>query len=607
MMIPTLFGVTIITFVIMQLAPGDPMLSRLSAEGNASESGEHEAFLIQKRELKLDKPLLLNGRHFYDYEDDVRHAAWVRSLTEEQLVEELPHLAEAEDEKSVARADFLREIFHDLNATLPWESDKFTPRLMDPEKHERLAAAIRGNVQVWCENAGTYSVPAAMRLLENDDLSTKEKIGLIECINMMVVEPHKYTFSRDLDPAEEEPIVAVWRLWWERDPGWPPLTDERRAALTADMEKMLAADSRAKLFELMEEMRDYSWQPNDKRFFIDRLLTEDAPLEEKVICANILKLYVANPLQMTAAHDASDEQVERTIENWQLHYQLKEGEYNPGTGGRLWSIIGDTQYAHMVWRLVTFRFGRSALPTRDWVSEKIWERVQVSAPLMFMSSVLIYLIAIPLGIICSATHGRMTDKLIAIGLFFLYSIPAFVAGMLLLLYLAYGDYIKIFPMERLHGDGAEHMGFVQYSLDYLWHATLPVLCLSLFGLAPLAMYARTSMLEVLGQDYIRTARAKGLPGWKVLYKHGLRNALIPIITLFASFLPALLGGSVIIEVIFGIPGMGILSYDSILNLDIPTVMALAYINAILVMVSILLTDLLYVFVDPRITFDGASR
>jgi peptide/nickel transport system permease protein len=174
--------------------------------------------------------------------------------------------------------------------------------------------------------------------------------------------------------------------------------------------------------------------------------------------------------------------------------------------------------------------------------------------------------------------------------------------MLLLLFLCYGDYLKVFPMERLHSDGAENFGWIRYLVDYLWHAALPVLCLSLFSLAGLAMYSRTAMLDVIAQDYVRTARAKGVPEWKVVFKHVLRNGLIPIITLFANFLPAMLGGSVLIEYLFNIPGMGQLSFISIEQKDFPTLMALIYIDAIIVLLSILVTDLLYVVVDPRISF-----
>jgi peptide/nickel transport system permease protein len=204
-------------------------------------------------------------------------------------------------------------------------------------------------------------------------------------------------------------------------------------------------------------------------------------------------------------------------------------------------------------------------------------------------------------------RNNWVDRLISLKLFVLYSIPPFVAGMLLLLFLCYGSYLKWFPMDRLHSQNAEQMDLFSYMGDYLWHCILPVACLSLFSLAAMAMYSRSSMLDVFGQDYIRTARAKGLSNFSVVYKHGLRNALIPVLTLFADFLPALLGGSVLIEYIFGIPGMGRLGWESILSKDVPTLMALIYVQAIVVLFSFLLTDLLYVFVDPRISFEGQGR
>src|SRR4029453_5442635 len=148
------------------------------------------------------------------------------------------------------------------------------------------------------------------------------------------------------------------------------------------------------------------------------------------------------------------------------------------------------------------------------------------------------------------------------------------------------------------------MDWGPYLTDYFWHATLPVTCLSLFSLAGMAMYSRSSMLDVIEQDFVRTARGKGLSEPRVILKHALRNALIPIITLFSSFLPAMLGGSVLVEFIFGIPGMGRLSWASIEQKDFPTLMALVYIDAIVVMLSIFLTAVLYGGVDPRISFSG---
>jgi peptide/nickel transport system permease protein len=143
-------------------------------------------------------------------------------------------------------------------------------------------------------------------------------------------------------------------------------------------------------------------------------------------------------------------------------------------------------------------------------------------------------------------------------------------------------------------------------MDYVWHIIGPLLCLSLYQMASLAMFGRSSMLDVVNQDYIRTARAKGLDGRTVIMKHAMRNALIPVITLFSNFIPALLGGSVIVEYLFGIPGMGRLSYDAIQAKDYNSVMAIIYLDAIIVMLSILLSDMLYVLVDPRISFSKAD-
>lgn len=354
--------------------------------------------------------------------------------------------------------------------------------------------------------------------------------------------------------------------------------------------------------KLVEQL-DYL-DESDARLLMETLLAPGT-LHEKAVAAIALRKLFSGPLKMDLPLDAAAPLVEQVAENWkQAHYLPRLEQYRPGFCRKSWYIVADTQYAHMLWRLATFNFGRSALKTREPVSGKILAAVIVSAPLMLLSELMVYLVAVPLGILCAVTRGGWTDRLISLGLFMLYSIPPFVAGMLFLLLLCYGDYLKWFPMMGLHGEGAEYYGAARYWLDYLWHSFLPVTCLSLFSLAGLAMYGRASMLDVIGQDYIRTARAKGLSESKVILKHGLRNALIPIITLFSTFLPAMLGGSVLIEVLFNIPGMGRLGWESIEQKDFPTLMALTYIEAIVVMLSILLSDLLYVWADPRISFES---
>ena len=264
------------------------------------------------------------------------------------------------------------------------------------------------------------------------------------------------------------------------------------------------------------------------------------------------------------------------------------------------------QYANSLAKLITFDFGRSMVKPYDPVGPKILQAALVSAPIMLLSEVFVYLLAIPLGVYCAVKRGRWQDRAISQLLFVLNSIPPVVLGMVLLTFFCYGTFYRIFPMYGLHSEGNESLSFAGKAADYLWHIALPLVCYSLSSMASLAMFGRSSMLDVVNQDYIRTARAKGLKESTVILKHALRNALIPVITLFSSFIPALLGGSVIIEYLFGIPGMGRLSYESISAKDYNAVMAIIYLDAIIVMFSILLSDLLYVLVDPRISFSKAE-
>jgi len=539
-MIPTLFGVTIVSFCIMQLAPGDPQLAQLGATGATGQSSQtRDAYLIQKRDLKLDKPLVLNFNYFRNYTGKVHIAAYYLAQSQEEIAGELPGLAGVDDPENAKRLKFLRS----LGMT------DFEQRLADSTQHERLAKAILSYVQIFCEDAGVHGVPPAIGILRDDSESLREKIGTIRGLGSMVVDPFVYTYSRDASPKQTPQVQAVWRLWWERaEPAFPKLDPDRRAYVAKKFDRLAASGSRYEQGEMLAE-----FDRDDMRFFIEKLLG-DSTFREKIVAAAGLKLYVSRPLRLDVPLDADAGLVREVSENWFAQFELHHAEYEPGMPAKTWYIVADTQYAHMCWRLFTFQFGRSALKTREPVGEKILAAVIVSAPLMIMANLMIYLVAVPLGIICAVNRGNWIDRLLQLKLFLLYSIPPFVAGMLFLLFFCYGDYLAWFPMMGLHSEGAEQFGFFHYMLDYFWHAVLPVTCLSLFSLAGMAMYSRASMLDVINQDYMRTARAKGVSEPKVIFKHGLRNALIPIITLFSGFLPAMLGGSVLIEVIFGIPG-----------------------------------------------------
>jgi peptide/nickel transport system permease protein len=164
--------------------------------------------------------------------------------------------------------------------------------------------------------------------------------------------------------------------------------------------------------------------------------------------------------------------------------------------------------------------------------------------------------------------------------------------------------LNIFPLGGIRSDWAAGAGFFTRFLDFCWHLVLPVITLTYGEFAFLARYARANMLEVISQQYIMTARAKGLSEKKVIFVHAFRNSLIPLITLMATLLPGLLGGTVIVESIFSIPGMGMLAYEAILSRDIPVIMAITTISAVLTLVGILVADLLYSLVDPRIRLEA---
>jgi peptide/nickel transport system permease protein len=231
------------------------------------------------------------------------------------------------------------------------------------------------------------------------------------------------------------------------------------------------------------------------------------------------------------------------------------------------------------------------------------ERVPVSIKLSGISLILAYLVSIPLGIYSSTHQYSRGDKVATVALFALYSLPNFWVATLAIVYLGGGDFWNVFPVFGLQSTGSENWPLWERIADEAWHLVLPITCMTYYTFAALSRYMRASMLEVIRQDFIRTARAKGLSERLVVYRHALRNSLIPIVTLMADLLPALIGGSIVVETIFSIPGMGQLSFEAVLNRDYPLIMAIFTLSALLTLVGILLADLLYTIVDPRIAYE----
>ena len=261
------------------------------------------------------------------------------------------------------------------------------------------------------------------------------------------------------------------------------------------------------------------------------------------------------------------------------------------------------QYGMWLKSIATLNFGHSYKDNRP-VMDKIWERLPITLQLNIIALFLTYLLAIPLGIY-SATHQySATDKTMTVGLLALYSLPSFWVATILILFLGGGDYWHLFPISGISSLDAENLSRWAWLKDRAWHLVLPVFCLTYGGLAYISRQMRAGMLETIRQDYIRTARAKGLSERVVVFKHALRNSLIPIVTLMADLLPAMLGGSVIIESIFTIPGMGLLGFEAILSRDYPVVMAISIIAAFLTLIGLLLSDICYALVNPTISLEA---
>jgi peptide/nickel transport system permease protein len=241
-------------------------------------------------------------------------------------------------------------------------------------------------------------------------------------------------------------------------------------------------------------------------------------------------------------------------------------------------------------KLYSFKDGR---PVMEKIGERIWNTLLLNA----VATLIIFSLAIPLGVFSSRRQYSFMDNLGTFGAYLGISIPSFWLAYLLIL-----ATVKLFgyPVLGMRSFVTEDFTTMEIIMDRLWHLMLPSIILAIGGIAGLSRYTRSSMLEVVRQDYVRTAKAKGLPEETVFYKHALRNALLPIITIFGFLIPDLIGGSIIMESVFAWPGIGRLSYQAVLARDYPVVMTLLTISAVLTLIGNFVADILYGIADPRI-------
>ncbi|MDX8395143.1 MAG: ABC transporter permease [Mariprofundaceae bacterium] len=260
------------------------------------------------------------------------------------------------------------------------------------------------------------------------------------------------------------------------------------------------------------------------------------------------------------------------------------------------------QYWNWLNRLVVLDFGNSFSADGRAVLDKIIERLPVTLWVNILAMLLILAIAIPIGVASAVRQNSWFDRGMTVFVFIGFAIPSFWLGLLLMIGL--GVNLNWLPISGIHDYSWQQMGFWEQQLDLLKHLILPVFVSAIGGFAGMSRFMRSGMLDVIRADYITTARAMGQLESRIRYRLALKNALLPIITLLGLSIPGLIGGSVIVEQLFSLPGMGLLFYEAVLSRDYPLVMGITVIGAILTLLGNLMADLSYAWADPRIRHGG---
>lgn len=301
-----------------------------------------------------------------------------------------------------------------------------------------------------------------------------------------------------------------------------------------------------------------------------------------IISFSVMKMAPGDPISLMT--DLNPNMNEEAIKRIRAHYGLDES----------WHI----QYFKWLRNMLVLDFGRSFASDSRPVLDKIAERIPITLLINLLSMSFILATAIPLGVISAVKQDSWFDRGTSLFVFIGFAVPTF--WLALLLMILFGVKLEWLPISGFRSLNYASLTPFQQVVDVVKHLILPIFVSAFGGLAGMSRYMRSNMLEVIRQDYITTSRAKGLTERAVIFRHALRNALLPVITILGLSIPGLIGGSVIFETIFAIPGMGQLFYQSVMMRDYPTIMGILVIGAVLTLLGNLLADLLYSWADPRI-------
>lgn len=474
LMIPTFFGISLLIFLVLNLAPGRPGKQAESADvvSNARGEATSESYKLFREQFNLDKPILFNTRFL---------------LTTEQLRHQL----------------------------------EIAGQIVPAPISERMV------LQEQLEDLGNYAVPHLLQVMLEADRAGQGALRDTAAYFLRLNAPRRL-----IDPYNPAPSPEV-------------------------------------------------------RAYNDAVSSERARLS-----------------RLRYAFEAPESEKREVLQGWQRWYEEVRERFQYSGPQKLRIFFFDTRFATYWSNLLRLDFGVS-LATRERVLTTLVSKLRYSLSLSVVSLLLAYAISIPLGILSAVRRGTLGDRVLTTVLFMLYSLPSFFVATLLLYFVSEGSNwpaLRWFPTGGFQSPGFEDLTTIGKFSDVAWHLVLPIGCLTYGSLAALSRYMRTGLLEVIQSDYIRTARAKGLPESLVIGKHALRNGLLPILTLLSELLPAVLGGSVIIEYIFGIPGIGQWTVESIYQRDYNVIMGVQLLTTILVLLGMLLTDISYALVDPRIRY-----
>jgi peptide/nickel transport system permease protein len=305
-----------------------------------------------------------------------------------------------------------------------------------------------------------------------------------------------------------------------------------------------------------------------------------------VISFGVMKIAPGDPTSLLT--DLNPNMNEEAVKRIRAHYGLDQP----------WTV----QYWKWLKNMVMLDFGRSFAPDNRPVIDKILERIPITLLINVLTLLFSLTAAIPIGVMSAVRMDSWFDRGATVFVFLGFAVPSF--WLALLLMILFGVKLEWLPISGFRSLDYADLSMAGRFLDVAKHLILPVFVSAFGGLAGMSRYMRSNMLEVIRQDYITTARAKGLDERKVIYVHALRNALLPVITILGLSVPGLIGGSVIFETIFAIPGMGQLFYQSVMMRDYPTIMGVLVIGAALTLVGNLLADIFYSMADPRIRVSG---